>query len=418
MADTTAPKAPAQGLALFDDRPFFERALAYGLQHGMIDQAKLDAIAQEAPKGMVQIARHFGSEFLRPEIELARTRIVNLVSLHLEHSSAGDLRRAAEMLRDHSFLSRSKAGSDMLRALIALPQSSHFGLGGNHAFGDDSAREQLADWSLRSLADYQAELALRQQAARTLEAAYWFADYLGLDAEELESAAPDAEAVVRTALLVLAAKHSEWPDWVAFQKALAVLVKKLATSTAKGTGTAGLSISLPRELPSELKPVAEAARQSLLADLPKIVDSALPARKLFHQTPAFMGRYFWLEDAASEVDAFDRATSAAWNKATGGHDDEGSLLTLFLCIASGSAAKTLLSTKSATSLVRKLRKSGAAPERAEAFIRENAPDQHQRNYLELWQSFWEEAEDCLLSDQVGSLNDALALLRRECNIKD
>ena len=71
-------------VALFDDRPFFEKALAYGVQHGILDNAKLDAIQTDAPKGMVQIARYFGSEFLRPELEKAKDRIVNLVSLNLE----------------------------------------------------------------------------------------------------------------------------------------------------------------------------------------------------------------------------------------------------------------------------------------------------------------------------------------------
>ena len=39
-----------QSVSLFDARPFFEKALAYGVQHGIIDQAKLDAICQDAPK--------------------------------------------------------------------------------------------------------------------------------------------------------------------------------------------------------------------------------------------------------------------------------------------------------------------------------------------------------------------------------
>ncbi|MFM2427743.1 MAG: hypothetical protein RL707_1570, partial [Pseudomonadota bacterium] len=98
-----------QTVALFDDRPFFEKALAYGIQHGILDSAKLEAIQADAPKGMVQIARYFGSEFLRPELEKAKDRIVNMVSLTLEIQSAGDLRQAAAELREHSFMSRSKA---------------------------------------------------------------------------------------------------------------------------------------------------------------------------------------------------------------------------------------------------------------------------------------------------------------------
>ena len=119
MTLTSAPAAST--VSLFDSRPFFEKALQYGVQHGLLDQAKLDEIAADAPKGMVQIARYFGSEFLRPELERARDRIINLVSLHLQTASAGDLQAAATLLRDHSFLSRSKAGSDMLKALIVMP---------------------------------------------------------------------------------------------------------------------------------------------------------------------------------------------------------------------------------------------------------------------------------------------------------
>ncbi|HOZ63502.1 MAG TPA: hypothetical protein PK497_03790 [Burkholderiaceae bacterium] len=397
--------AAAQTVALFDARPFFEKALAYGLQHGIIDQARLDAIQTEAPKGMVQIARYFGSEFLRSELEMARVRIVNLVSMNLEHTSAGDLRQAAEALRDNSFLSRSKGASDMLKALIAMPQSSHFGMNEHSGFTDDHI-PQLAKWTLRSLADYRAELAKRGQVTQVINAALWFAGQLGMDAEELEDAGRDAEAVIRTGLLFMATRQTKVPDWVAFQKTIAALRKKAANP----------SISLPKELPAEFKTVVEGVRKSIVSDMPKILDSTLSARKLFDQTPAFMGRYFWVEDALSEVDDFDRAASASWNKATGGHSDDSSLLTLFLCIASGSAHKTLLTAKAAATLVRKIRKSGLKPELVSHYILGNAPAHYQNDYLQMWQDFLEDAQGRLLSDHDYELHDAMALLRRDCNI--
>jgi hypothetical protein len=137
-------------VSLFDARPFFEKALVYGVQHGIIPPEKIEAINTDAPKGMVQIARYFGSEFLRPELEKARDRMLNLVSLYLEHSTGGDLQQAAESLRDYSFLSRSKGGSDMLKALIAMPQNSHFGMNEHGGFTDDHI-PQLAKWALRPL---------------------------------------------------------------------------------------------------------------------------------------------------------------------------------------------------------------------------------------------------------------------------
>jgi hypothetical protein len=154
----------------------------------------------------------------------------------------------------------------------------------------------------------------------------------------------------------------------------------------------------------------------MLPDMAKILDAKWPIRKLFDQTPAFMGRYFWVDSALSEVDDFDRAASAAWNKATGGHSDDSSLLTLFLCIASASSPKTLLTAKAAAVLVRKIRKSGFKPDLVPDYILANAPVHHQGDYLKMWQDFLEDTRDGLLSDHDYALHDAMALLRRDCNI--
>ena len=398
-----------QSVALFDDRPFFEKAVAYGVQHGVLDQAKLDAIQTDAPKGMVQIARYFGSEFLRPELEKAKDRIVNMVSLTLQIQSGGDLRKAAEHLREHSFMSRSKAASDMLKALIVMPQNTHFGMNEHGGFSDKHI-PQLAKWSMCNLAEYQAELAKRQQVAHVIDAAIWMADQLGLHADDLEEAGCDAEAVIRTALLAAATKHKEMPDWVAFQKIIATLRKPSATKA--------INLAAPKNLPAEFKAAVEQVRQSVEADLPKILDSAITCQKLFNQTPAFVGRYFWVEDGLSEVDHFDRQTSAAWNKATGGHSDDSSLLTLFLCIAAGSTGKTLLTGKTAATLIRKIRKSGVQPELATAFIQANAPAEHQDDYIDMWEAFIDESLATLESDHDYKLHDALSLLRRECNVAE
>ena len=441
-------------VSLYDARPFFEKALQYGVLNGIIDAEKIEAIRADAPKGMVQIARYFGSEFLRPELEKAKERIVNLVSLYLESSCQGDLREAAESLRDYSFLSRSKGGSDMLKALIAMPQNSHFGMSERRGFTDDHI-PLLAKWTLRSLAEYQAELAQRRQVASVMDAAIWLADLLGSDAAELEEAGKDAEAVIRSALLTLAAGKTELPDWVAFEKMIAGLRKKHAASAvaeagvpakpaAKKTAEAavkvkrkaggnaldqpavvesatglanGLVIRVPAGLPPEMRDVVEAARQSVIDDLPRILDAATPARQLFDQTPAFMGRYFWLDDGLNEVDHHDRQLSALWSKVTGGNSDDGSLLTLFLCVAAASAPKTVLTEKTAATLVRKIQKSGFKPELASTYIVEHAPVQTQDDYLTLWDHFVDEARSTLQSDSVSAFNDAMALLRHECNVK-
>lgn len=403
-------------VSLYDARPFFEKALQHGVQAGIIDRQRLDTICADAPKGMVQIARYFGNEFLRPDLEKARERMVNLVSLCLESSSGGDLRQAAESLRDHSFLSRSKGGSDMLKAMIAMPQNSHFGMNERAGFTDDHI-PLLAKWSLRSLADYQAEFAVRDQVAQVMDAAIWLADRLGMDAAELEEAGKDAEAVIRTALLLRATGHTEMPDWVAFEKMVVALRKKYGSAAAVKTKALAFTLPLPSGLPEQFRVVVEAVRQSVTSDLPKILDAAIPIRQLFDQTPAYMGRYFWLEDGLSEVDHHDRQASLAWNKATGGNSDDGSLITLFLSMAAGLAPKTLLTEKSAATLVRRIQKSGFKPELARQYILDHAPAQYRDDYAQLWADFVDEAQQTLQSDAVHALQDALALLRRECNVK-
>ncbi len=403
---TPSPSA----VSLYDARPFFEKALQHGVQHGIIGTEKIDAMRIEGPKGLVQIARYFGNEFLRPELEKARDRMVNLISIYLESSCGGDLQQAAESLRDFSLLSRSKGGSDMLKALIAMPQNSHFGMNERGGFRDEHI-PLLAKWSLRSLADYQAELARRSQVAQVVDAALWLAGELGMDADELDEAGKDAEAVIRTALLVLAMGRVEMPDWVAFEKMIVALRKK------HGAAPKALPVALPKKLPAHLHGVVEAVRLSVMADAPKILDPALPVRQLFDRSPAFMGRYFWVEDALAEVDHHDRQASAAWNKVTGGNSDDGSLLTLLLCVAAGTTPKTMLTEKGAATLVRKIWKSGFHPALAHQYLLDHAPAQHQDAYTSLWDDFVEEAQPTLQSDAVHALNDALALLRRECHVQ-
>ena len=410
---TSTSTGTAQSVALYDARPFFERALQYGVQHGLITREKLDAICQEAPKGIVQIARYFGSEYLRPELERARDRMVNLISLYLESSCQGDLQGAALALRDHSLLSRSKGGSDMLKALIAMPQNSHFGMNERAGFQDEHI-PLLAKWTLRTLPEYQAELTRRSHTTQLVDAAIWMAEQLDTDATELEDAGKDAEAVIRTALLARACKRTALPDWAALEKMLTSLRKKY--SKAGGLQDAAKVLALPRDLPAQYRELVENTRQSVIADLPKLLDAKLPLRKLLDQTPAFMGRYFWFEDALADVDHHERKVSATWDRATGGHSDDSSLLTLCLCIATGSTPKTLLTEKAAIALVRKIQKTGLNADLPRDFLRSNAPEALRDDYVHLWDSFVDESEATLCSDMAYAPQDALALLRRECNV--
>ncbi|NBY28116.1 MAG: hypothetical protein EBQ71_14550, partial [Betaproteobacteria bacterium] len=169
-----------------------------------------------------------------------------------------------------------------------MPQNSHFGMNEGGGFTDEHI-PQLAKWSLRALADYRAELAQRSAVALVLDAATWLAQRLGVEAEDLQDAGKDAEAVIRTALLLAALKRTEMPDWARFENLIVDLRKKhSAGQTSVGRPTAPaktLAIALPKNLPEAFVPVVAAVRASVLADLPKILDPGLTVRKLFDQTP-------------------------------------------------------------------------------------------------------------------------------------
>ncbi len=411
---TASTPAGASGIAVFDARPFFAKALAYGVQQRLLDAAKLSAMRAEAPKGMVQIARYFGTEYLRPELEAAKERMVNLISLHLQIASGGDLRVAAELLRDHSLLSRSKAGSDMLKALLGMPQNSHFSMHEGRGFQDEQI-PVLERWTRKPDAtlvpEYQAELAKRQTVAHTIDAALWLAEQRGMDYDALLEEGPDAEAVIRTCLLMGMTRRSDMPDWVTFEKVIASLRAKFGT---KATELPKLMV--PKGAPAEWAATLQTQRESIWSDWHKIVDSSVPVRKLFQNTPAFTGRYFWLEDGLAEVDEWERSISAAWTQATQGAEDEGSLMTVFVTLAAGNKPSTVLTEKQAATLVRKIRKNGLHAQVAADFIRSHAPPDFRDDYLAIWEAFVEDALPTLRSDLDYALHDALALLRRECNV--
>jgi hypothetical protein len=397
------------GISVYDHRPFFEKALRFGLQNGLIDDAKLESIRNDAPKGMVQIARYFGTEFLRPELEKSRERIVNLVSLHLEQDCGGDLRQAAELLRENSFLSRSKAGSEMLKALLSMPDNTHFSMIDSGGFRDEMI-PVLARWTLKTLPEYQQELAKREAIQTRIEAAFWLAQKMGVARRELQAADTDSEAVIRTGLLALAVGRSLMPNWPQFETMVNLLRKRAEAGKP-------LELTLPNNVPAELRPVLQATLDSMREhDLPKVLDTSVKPRKLFIQSLNFMGRYFWLDEGVEDVSELDRAISDQWLKLTQRHTDDSSLITLFLCIATGVARKTTLTETAAASLVRKIRKGSYQPQLASDFIREYAPHENHNDYQALWQHFVVETERDLKDERDTRLVEAMAALKLHCNL--
>ena len=397
------PMPPSsQQVALLDDRPFFERALVYGVRNGIVTQQKLADILNDAPKGMVQIAEFFGTQYLRPNIEEARARIVNLVSLFLEESSGGDLARAARSLRDQSFLSHSRGGSEMLKRLWAMPEDGSYGV-----LARQSQKQFLDDWSLRTLAEYRQALAQRQTHQLAIAAGLWFAENLGMAAADVSTVA--VESVIRTAMLVYLSATT--PAAVPNAAGLIAIFDAIRKKGVPAKGRKRLQ-EIFKVVPEPYRAVARRELQRVEAeDLPKVLDASQPMNQLIRDLePLYFLRDFGPEDAS----LFDAAVSEDWQRITGGKTDDNSLLTIFLCLAADIAPKPALSRAAARALVRKLRADGFRKPPVLAFIRAAAPYEMQDDLAALWREFAAEAEAVLLDAADTTCRDALDFLRDNC----
>ena len=389
-------------IAVFDDRPLFERALVYGVRNGIIDQAKISSILNDAPKGMVQIAEYFGTQYLRPNVEEARLRIVNLVSLFLEERSGGDLDRAARSLRDNTFLSHSRGGSEMLKSLWAMPEDGSYGI-----LVRQSQKEFLADWSLRSLAEYRQGLALREGHQVAISAALWFAEKLSMPASGITTVS--VESIIRTAMLVYLSGTTP----VSIPNS-AGLIGIFGAIRQKGIPAKGRKLlnEIFRALPAASLAIAQRELKKVeTEDLPRIRDATLPMRRLIQELePLYFLRDFGPEDAS----LFDAAVSEDWQRMTGGKTDDSSLLTIFVCLAADLPPRPTLTKAAARALIRKVRVDGFKRLPVLGFIRAYAPYEMQDDLEALWKEFFPEAQGILLDAADTTLGDAVNFLKENC----
>lgn len=402
-------------IALIDDRPFFETALRYGVKQGIIDSTKLAAINVEAPKGIVQIAEAFGSKYLRPEIDAARKRIVNLASLFLIQTTQGDLEAAAKFVRDNTFLTLSRGGSGLIKALFALPG---YALLGHEEKG--RIEDFLEFWSLKDKPiDYRNALEQRQANALEIEAGYWFGSGLGLSRALLEDEDVEAASVIRSGMLgrLIGDQEISFLNQIEF----ATLLESIRTKIIDGKSVKSSKRSksklgvVPVEIPEDYRAIAERIEQEIITqDLPKINDLSTSLDKLVYELKE---RYFIRDHEVEDTSDYDALVSKEWTKITKGKTDIDSLLTMFLCISVELAPKSSLSERAAKTLVKKIRDQGFKPELASAWIENCAPHEKQEGLLEDWNSFLEEANNYLLDDWDSSFSGALRFLSDNCHIE-
>lgn len=405
MAASAAP----QSVASYDARPYFARALDHGLKNGLIDSEKLDAMRTEGAKGIVQIADFFGTAHLRTDLDEALKRMVYLASLYLEHLSDGNLSRAARSLQENSFLSHSRGGSQMLKALYAMPTDSTI----HEAAEPHDVREFLRERTLGdqwSVADYRARLAERQACQDEIEAALWFARGMDLSREALSG--NSAESVLDACLLTRIAGRME--GGLLGAREITDFFKALRRAKKRPAVSASLLDDVPE---AHLAVAARHLKRIVAKDLPRIADKSIAFDDLVREYHDRF-QHFSLSHDVSDYDAL---VTDEWKKVTRGKTDTDSMNTVFLCLAAGKPPKPAITVAEAKSAVRTIRADGAAAKSVPEFIRRSAPHQMVDGLLSLWEDefYPEMIEQLILEDtheDAESLDATLRVLSEHCHI--
>jgi hypothetical protein len=374
-------------LATFDQRPFFDKALRYGVQQDIITPERVQSITGDLAKGVVQIANYFGTAHLRPELELALQRMLKLISLYLEDVSEGDLQRAATSLRDKTLLAHSKGGSEMLKRLHAMPEST---LIGGESVSPESQRAFLDEKTLFAaftLEQFRADYALRRKNQSLIDFSFWLARKMGVARADVE----EAEALIRSAMLVLFVAPAELkiPSRTGF-----VGLIKTARNAKTKLDEARLQAFLKNEPEDFQQHTRRMLARFILKDLPLIRAAGSTADKLLYGGEA---SYFVGESLDEDVREYDRLVAKEWDRITRGEaDDPAVVATVFLRVATGLPPKASLLLKEARELVRVFRSAGFDSAAVLSFINTHAPEASREDLIKFWQEdLKSEAEESL-----------------------
>jgi hypothetical protein len=401
----------ATALTTFDNRPFFDKALRYGVAQDIITPGRLQNLQEEFSKGIVQIANFFGTAHLRPELELALHRMVNLVSLYLEDISGGDLRIAAASLRDKTLLSHSKAGSDMLKRLHAMPDSTLVDRGPVSAEGQRAYLDEKTASDTIPLAEYRSELALRQAMRNTIDFAFWLAKTMGISRGDID----DAEPLIRSAMLVIFVGQAELklPTRTAFVR----LFKSAKNPKAK-LDQDRLKAFL-REAPTEFQQFARDAMDRFVErDLPQIRTASSTADKLLYSDAG--ENYFISESVDDDVREYDRLVAKEWDRVTRGEaDDPAVVATVFFFVATGLPPKASMLLREAKDVIGVFRSGGFDSQAVTKFVGDHAPEAIREELQKFWTDELKPEAEEQLSDLDPNWPDthmarALEYLRKTC----
>jgi len=400
-------------LTAFDSRPFFDKALRYGVAQGVISPERLQIIQEDFAKGIVQIANFFGTAHLRPDLEFALRRMVNLISLYLEDMSGGDVHVAASSLRDKTFLSHSKSGAEMLKRLHALPDSTMIAGGADSSESQRAYLDEKTAADTISLAEYQSELAMRQESRRTIDFSLWLAKKMGGSRDAID----DTDSLIRSAMLVILADKAELklPTRTAFVR-LIKAVKSAKTKLDEGRLNAFL-----KDAPPAFQVLARREMERFIKkDLPQLREPGSTADKLLYGDTG--KGYFVSMNLDEDAREYDRLVAKEWHRVTSGEaDDPAVLATVFFFLATGFPPKASMLLREAKDVIGVFRTSGFDSKAVVDFIVAHAPEALQQDLQKSWEDDLKTEAEQQLADNDPNWPDsymerALEYLRKTCRV--
>ena len=403
-----------QSLSAYENGPYLEKALRYGVQHQVLNQEGLAAIINDAATGSMQIAEYFGnSSHLRQHLEDAKNKMVSLVSLYLEHTCDGDLFQASQLLKDKSFRALSRGGSQMLKTLYALPEENYFG---------SPRLESEAEFLKKQLtkgvtvAKYRKHLKDGSLTKLKLNFATWLLKQMGVNISAFSELHAPVEHVIRTCILLLAygakkavGKGANFPDESALFEIFTAIRKEWGF-----LGDVTSSKKFLTDIPPEFN---EYALQTLVSieedDIPKIVNVSIALQVTFDQLK--VTQYFFLYNPMDAFSKIDQMQADAWFTMTGGNEDDAALLTIMLCSAAGMKPKASLKASEAKKAVLAIRMHGILEEEVLKIINQ-APHDEIDQLTALWQDFIEEAKPYFQDKSDDKLVQVLSCVTHHCHI--
>ncbi len=403
-----------QSLSAYENGPYLEKALRYAAQHQVLNQEGLAAIINDAATGSVQIAEYFGnSSHLRQHLEDAKNKMVSLVSLYLEHTCDSDLFQAAQLLKDKPFRTLSRGGSQMLKALYALPEDNYFGSPRLESEAE-FLKKQLTKGM--TVTKYRKHLKDGTLTKLKLNFATWLLKQLGANISAFSELHAPVEHVIRTCILSLTygakkavSKGANFPDESALFETFTAIRKEWGF-----IGDVTSSKKFLSDIPPEFN---EYALQTLASieqdDIPKIVNASIALQVTFDQLK--VTQYFFLYNPMDAISKFDQMQADEWLTMTGGNEDDAALLTLLLCSAAGMKLKTSLKASEAKKALLAIRMNGLLEDEVVKVI-DQAPHDEIDQLTALWQDFIEEAKPYFQDKSDDKLVQALPFLANRCQI--